>query len=167
MLKSTLSILLICISLNSYADEAFDKLSLKVKEIGEKKFTEGTYNPKILKHIVILKYKKSVTEKQKDVTKRRFLQLQKSRRSGEKNPYILSIITGAQNSGEKANMGFEQAFIVTFRSEGDRNYYVGSPIVNNPAFFDKQHDAFKKFVGPLLVENNGALVFDFNVEPDL
>jgi hypothetical protein len=33
-------------------------------------------------------------------------------------PYITSIETGLQNSGEGADQGFEQIFLVTFKSEG-------------------------------------------------
>jgi hypothetical protein len=33
-------------------------------------------------------------------------------------PYITSIETGLQSSGEGADQGFEQIFLVTFKSEG-------------------------------------------------
>jgi len=147
--------------MHSYSDENFDSLLLKNKEIGSIAFTSHTYNPGYIKHIVFFKYKDSVTPEQKKEVIQRFLHLQQSRRPGEKCPYIISITTGSQSSGEKASLGFEQAFIVTFRSEGDRNYYVGTPVVSDPAYYDQQHAEFKKFVGPLLAENNGVLVFDF------
>ena len=147
--------------MHAYSDDNFDYLTLKNKEIGSNAFTSHTYNPGNIKHIVIFKYKDSVTPKQKKDVIQRFLHLQKSKRPGEKSPYIVSIITGSQNSGEKASMGFEQAFIVTFCSEGDRNYYVGTPVVSDPAYYDRNHAEFKKFVAPLLADNNGVLVFDF------
>ncbi|ULH10525.1 Dabb family protein [Serratia marcescens] len=151
-------------SMNSYADDMFNTLSQKNKEIGSKEFTNHTYNPGIIKHIVIFRYKSTVTKDQKNEVARKFLQLQSSKRLGDKKPYIISIITGPQSSGENASMGFEQAFIVTFRSEGDRNYYVGTPIVGNPDYYDAQHAEFKKFVGPLLADDNGVLVFDFKID---
>jgi hypothetical protein len=46
-------------------------------------------------------------------------------------------------------------------SQGDRNFYVGEPIVADPAHFDHEHAAFKAFVGPLLA---GAQVFDFAID---
>lgn len=147
--------------MHAYSDDNFDSLFLKNKEIGSSAFTAHAYNPGNIKHIVIFKYKDSVTPEQKKEVIQRFLLLQQSKRSGKKNPYIVNIITGSQKSGEKASLGFEQAFIVTFRSEGDRNYYVGTPVINDPAYYDKQHAEFKKFVEPLLAENNGVLVFDF------
>lgn len=147
--------------MHAYSDDNFDSLLLKNKEIGSNAFTSSAYNPGNIKHIVIFKYKDSVTPEQKKEVIRRFLHLQQSKRPGEKRPYIISITTGSQSSGEKASLGFEQAFIVTFRSEGDRNYYVGTPVVGDPAYYDRQHAEFKQFVGPLLAENNGVLVFDF------
>lgn len=157
-------ILLMCIlgaGMNAYSDDNFDSLLLKNKEIGNDAFTSHAYNPGNITHIVIFKYKESVTLEQKKEVIQRFLHLQQSRRPGENRPYILSITTGSQNSGENASMGFEQAFIVTFGSEGDRNYYVGTPVVVDSVYYDRQHAEFKKFVGPLLANNNGVLVFDF------
>ena len=59
-----------------------------------------------------------------------------------------------------------QGFIVTFKNESDRDYYVGKPF---SADFDPAHDEFKQFVGPLLsIDQNGKLdgviVFDFNTK---
>lgn len=147
--------------INAYADAMYDTLSLENKDIGNKDFTANNYHPGIIKHIVLFRYKDSVTPEQKTAVIQRFLTLRDSKRPGEKHPYVISITTGSQNSGEKTSLGFEQAFIVTFRSEGDRNYYVGTPIVDNPIYYDKSHADFKKFVGPLLAEEHGVLVFDF------
>lgn len=68
-----------------------------------------------------------------------------------------------ETSGEGADQGLEQGFIVTFNSEGDRNYYVGQPVVTDSGFYDPKHQAFKDFVGPLLASTAAALVFDFTV----
>ena len=57
------------------------------------------------------------------------------------------------------------AFVVRFASEGDRNFYVGAPIVTDPAYCDRQHHAFKGIVGPRLDRQGaGVLVFDFRAE---
>lgn len=158
-------LLLLALSMSgasAYADDIFDKLSLKSKETGRKMFTSHNYNPGIIKHIVLFRYKDKVTSEQKNEVIQRFLKLRDSKRPGEQRPYVISITMGSQNSGEKASMGFEQAFIVTFGSEGDRNYYVGTPVVEEPAYYDQNHAEFKNFVGPLLENNHGVLVFDFN-----
>ncbi|AOF17049.1 TPA: Dabb family protein [Yersinia enterocolitica] len=154
-------LILVFIGIKANAAEIFNTLHQKSKDIGNKAFTEHNYNPGIIKHIVIFKYKSSVTTEQRNEVVKRFLQLRDSKRPGNNSPYILEIITGSQNSGEKANMGFEQAFIVTFATEGDRNYYVGTPVVEDPTYYDEQHAEFKKFAGPLLADSNGVLVFDF------
>lgn len=160
-LRVILFIILMEVCMHAYSDANFDSLYLKNKKIGSNAFTSHDYNPRNIKHIVIFKYKDSVTSEQKKEVIQHFLHLQQSKRLGDKLPYIVSIITGSQSSGEKASQGFEQAFIVTFQSEGDRNYFVGTPVVSDPAYYDRQHAEFKLFVGPLLAENNGVLVFDF------
>jgi hypothetical protein len=124
-------------------------------------FTQQFYDPGPTMHIVLFKYKTSVTTAQKKEVVRRFLALQPSPRQDTGKSYILYINSGVQNSLEGVARGFEQGFIVAFKSGGDRNYYVGKPIVNDPDFFDHKHDEFKNFVGPLLAEDNGVLVFDF------
>jgi hypothetical protein len=129
-----------------------------------KEITAPHYRCGEIKHIVMFHFKPEVNANEKQVVVERFLELEKSAlRNGK--PYILSIKTGGQNSHEGLSMGFEQAFIVTFKSEGDRNYYVGTPLVNDPQYFDAMHDDFKKFIAPLiLADKKGALVFDFRVE---
>ncbi|MCF7644958.1 Dabb family protein [Bacillus subtilis] len=123
-------------------------------------FTAPDFKTGTIQHIVLFRYKPEVTGEQRKEVFDRFLQLKdKAKRDGK--PYIVSIKAGAQNTSlEGAGQNFDQAFIVEFRSEGDRNYYVGTPAVTDPAFYDPAHQKFKTFVGPLL-EENGALVYDF------
>ncbi|HGM5487203.1 MULTISPECIES: Dabb family protein [Serratia] len=140
-----------------------DKLIQQRQSVGSDVFTAGDYKPGLLKHIVLFKYKKTVTQAQRDAVTGRFLSLKRSIRPGADTPYILSIVEGVQNSGEGVDGGFEQGFIVTFKSEGDRNYYVGKPPVDTEGDYDEAHDAFKQFVAPLLSDDNGVLVFDFSL----
>nr|WP_279630200.1 Dabb family protein [Rathayibacter festucae] len=79
-------------------------------------------------------------------------------------PYIVSIENGPQLSTEGAGEGFDRAFLLTFASEGDLNYYIGRPAVDGPGLFDPAHDAFKGLVGPLL-DTAGVVAFDFRPEP--
>ena len=143
-----------------------ERLKQTVAEIGPEAFTAPDYKRGLVRHIVLFRYDPRVTAEQKTEVKRRFLSL-KSETKREGRPYIVSIETGAQSSGEGVDQSLEQAFIVTFRSEGDRNHYVGSPIVTDARYYDAAHQAFKDFVGPLLhkpVNPSGVLVFDFRVE---
>lgn len=141
---------------------AADRLKAELEQVGVERFTAPDYKPGLIRHIVLFRYAPSVSQADRDEVKRRFLALKtEARRNG--SPYIVSIETGGEISGEGADQGLEQGFIVTFRSQGDRNYYVGQPVVTDAAHYDPAHQAFKDFVGPLL-DQNGALVFDFNAK---
>lgn len=137
-----------------------ERLSEELEAVGASGFVDRDYKVGVVRHIVLFRYRDAISnEDQREVT-RRFLALQGSLRNGA--PYIVSIEEGAQNSGEKMDGGFDQAFLVTFRSQGDRNYYVGQPIVRNPDFYDPAHHAFKEFVSEFLAPE-GVLVFDYAV----
>ena len=109
-------------------------------------------------HIVLFKFRDDVTVEMRAEVAKRFDALKSSERDDK--PYILDIVHGAQNSEEGAHKDYELGFIVKFDNEDDRAYYVGRPFVGDGPF-DRAHDEFKTFVGPLLAETNGVLVFDF------
>ena len=94
--------------------------------------------------------------------------MKNSKRNGEF--YIESIEVGVENiSKEGQGKGYDLAFIVSFTSKGNLNYYVGTPAISDSDYFDNNHQKFKGFVGPLLkVGKNsdgsdyvGVLVFDY------
>lgn len=130
--------------------------------IAEAISTSPDYKPGTVRHIVLFKYSDTVNSALRDRIKKRFLFLKESTRA-DGNRYITSIETGSQSSGEGLSAGFEQAFIVTFKSAGDRNYYVGSPLETDPRYFDRQHAAFKDFVGQYLAKDSPVLIFDYAV----
>lgn len=135
------------------------RLRAAVKSIGAKNFTASDYKSGRLKHIVLFRFKSDVTAAQINEVAAEFANLQqRCLRDGK--TYIQSIEYGEQNSGENADQAFMLGFIVTFKSEGDRNYYVGEPLVDDAAYYDQAHHNFKKFVAPLL-DHQGVLVFDF------
>lgn len=114
-------------------------------------------------HFVAFKYKSEVSDSQKKSVVSKFLALKHLSKRAGKN-YILSIEAGKANSKEGFDQGMEQGFIVKFKSEVDRDYYVGKPFASE---FDPAHEEFKQHVGPLLsFDKNGKLdgvyVFDFN-----
>jgi hypothetical protein len=93
---------------------------------------------------------------------RRFRALADSPHPDGSGPYIRSLHAGRQSSPEGVGRGFELGFVLTFSSEGDRNLYLGEPLIADPSRIDAQHAAFKEFVGPLLAPDpHGVLVFDF------
>lgn len=135
-----------------------DALLAELAAIGPEAFTARDYRPQRLIHLVLFRFRPDAPASAVAEAAARFLALKDAPRD-DGHPYIESVEAGVQRSGEDAGPAFEYAFVVTFASEGDRNYYVGAPIQNDPRRFDAQHAAFKDFVGPLLAED-GALVFD-------
>lgn len=144
-----------------------DRLRQELAARGPQGLTDRAYHRGVVRHVVLFRYKPDTTPEAKAEIKKRFLALkQLCQRDGK--PYIVSLETGAQSSGEGVDQGLEQSFIVTFASEGDRNYYVGQPVVSDARHYDAAHQAFKDFVGPHLhepINPTGVVVFDFQVEP--
>ncbi|MBS1036465.1 Dabb family protein [Gluconobacter cerinus] len=139
------------------ATVAFQQLA---RQVGYAQFTAADWHVGTVRHMVMFRYKKDATTAQRAEVSGRFLHLAQDSRRPDGRPVVVSIETGFQNSGEGVEGGLQQAFLVTFRSEGDRNYYVGKPIVTDPAFFDPAHEAFKEFAGPYL---DKVMVFDYDV----
>ena len=138
-----------------------DKKDFLLPTIAQAK-THPAYRPGIIRHFVSFKFKAGTSDEQIQNVKERFLALkQQCLRNGAH--YIKSIETGYANSFEGADEGKQIAFLVTFQSEGDRNYYVGQPLISDlqPEFYDAKHLEFKKMVGPLLETSGGAFVFDY------
>jgi hypothetical protein len=141
---------------------SISKLEQELQLVGEQRFAAPDYKLGIVRHIVLFRYKDNVSPALRNEVTRVFLAMQKnSLRNGQ--PFIVSIETGGQHSGEGMSQNLEQAFIVTFRSQGDRNYFVGQPIISDQRYYEPVHQQFKAFVGSLLAPD-GVLVFDYTVE---
>lgn len=126
----------------------------------ESVITAPDYRPGLLRHIVLFQYLEETTPEQRREIGDRFHALAESKRQGRR--YITSIESGVQNSPEGKHRDLEYGFVVSFESEGDRNYYVGEPLITNPACYDPAHHEFKRFVRQYL-SPAGVLVFDFTV----
>jgi hypothetical protein len=122
--------------------------------------TARNYNPGTLRHIVMFKYKDGTTIMAKQNVIQAFLAL-KSKCTRDGVPYIRDIEYGYPNSKEGADQGMEVAFLATFDSEGDRNFYVGTPYITDSTLYDPNHAAFKAMVGPLLATSLGVIVYDY------
>jgi len=96
----------------------------------------------MLRHVVIFKFKEAspATEVQKVVDGFRGLQA--------KIPQIASFEYGTNNSPEGLNDGFTHCFLVTFKSEKDREAYLPHPA----------HQAFVELLKPHL---DKAMVIDY------
>lgn len=173
--KKWVSITVNCILMGSliFSGETFSQISNKLQneqKINRNQYgrlTEAQFNPGIVRHFVAFKFKKNIDQVQINKVVSNFLAL-KTLCVKNGKPYILSIEVGKANSFEGAEQGKQIGFLVTFKSEGDRNYYVGQPLIpeNEIDFYDPAHLRFKNFVGPLLetpIVPNGVFVFDFSV----
>ncbi|WP_231854133.1 Dabb family protein [Gluconacetobacter diazotrophicus] len=141
-------------------DAAATAVQQVMAQVGVAAFTAPDFRPGLVRHMVLFRFQKAVTPFQKAEIARRFLELAVDSRRPDGRPLVLSIESGIQDSGEGQDEGYEMGFLVSFASEGDRNYYVGRPVVTAPGFFDPAHDAFKAFASPYLA---GAMVFDYRV----
>lgn len=136
----------------------------------------------LIKHAVFFRYSDEVSSNPQKLAeiRQRFLALKrKSLKAGES--YIISINAGNSNGYEGLEQGMTDGYILTFKSKKDRDYYVGCDqnikcsdggykAAGLP--YDKAHDEFKTFVGPLLYDADGdgvpvpegVFVFDFMTE---
>ena len=95
-----------------------------------------------LQHVVCFKFKSTATAEDIKKVEEAFQALK------GKIPQIVTLEWGTNVSKEKKDKGFTHCFILTFKSEEDRDTYVGHP----------HHKAFGKIVGPVL---DDVFVVDF------
>jgi len=134
-----------------------ERLQAELINVGVEQFTARNYKVGRVVHVVLFRYQPELADATRNEVLRRVFALAETNRDGA--PYIESIVGGAAIGGEELDAGFEHGFVLTFASEGDRNFYVGEPVTSDPQFFDPVHADFKRFVGPLLAPG-GVLVFD-------
>ena len=95
-------------------------------------------------HIVAFKYKKAITDAKKKEVADALVALK------GKIPQIQSVTHGTNISKEGFDKGFQEAFILTFANEKDRDTYL-------------EHEEHKKFAKLLdgILADKGVFVFDF------
>lgn len=89
---------------------------------------------KVLRHVVLFKFKDSATPEDVKKVEAAFADL------AVKLPEIKSYEWGKNNSPENLNQGLTHCFLLTFSSEKDRDAYLVHP----------DHKAFGKILGPHL-----------------
>ena len=95
-----------------------------------------------LQHVVCFKFKPTATPQDIQKVEEAFQQLK------QKIPLIVSLEWGTNVSKEKKDKGFTHCFLLSFKSERDRDAYIVHP----------EHKAFGKMVGPVL---DDVFVIDF------
>ena len=95
-----------------------------------------------LQHVVSFKFKSAAAPEEIKKVETAFRALK------EKIPQVTKLEWGTNVSKENLDKGFTHCFILTFKSEKDRDTYIAHP----------EHKEFVKLVGPVLEE---AFVIDF------
>ncbi|MFO0918822.1 MAG: Dabb family protein [Planctomycetaceae bacterium] len=103
---------------------------------------EPNQQDKLLRHIVLFKFKDDVTKDQVQEVADAFAALPK------KIKEIADFEWGLENSPESLAQGFTHGFLVTFKSDDDRKAYLPHP----------EHLKFVELVGPRVEK---VLVFDY------
>ncbi|MEO6033793.1 MAG: Dabb family protein [Verrucomicrobiota bacterium] len=98
--------------------------------------------PGTLKHVVALKFKPGTEAGEIKKVENAFRDLK------QKIPGITSLEWGTNVSPEKHDKGFTHIFVLTFRSEKDRDAYLPHP----------EHKKFGKILGPVMED---VFVIDF------
>jgi Stress responsive A/B Barrel Domain len=87
-----------------------------------------------LQHVVCFKFKSSATAEEIKKVETAFEGLKK------KIPQVVTLEWGTNVSKEQRDKGFTHCFLLSFKSERDRDAYIEHP----------EHKAFGKIVGPVL-----------------
>ncbi|NHO32520.1 Dabb family protein [Acetobacter fallax] len=130
-------------------------------DVGVTRFTAAGFRPGTVRHMVMFQLRPEVTAAEREEVINGFRDLAKLSKRPDGTLVVQSLDIGVQDSGEGTDLELELGFLVTFRSQGDRNFYVGRPVVNDPTFFDPAHERYKQRIAPFLKQ---VVVFDFPVE---
>ena len=99
-----------------------------------------------LQHVVCFKFKPAATAQDIKKVEEAFQALK------QKIPQVVTLEWGTNVSKEKRDKGFTHCFVLSFKSEQDRDAYIEHP----------EHKAFGKIVGPVL---DDVFVIDFWSKP--
>jgi hypothetical protein len=99
-----------------------------------------------LQHVVCFKFKTTATAQDIKQVEEAFQALK------QKIPQVVTLEWGTNVSKEKRDKGFTHCFVLSFKSEKDRDTYIEHP----------EHKAFGKLVGPVL---DDVFVIDFWSKP--
>ena len=116
--------------------------ALLISSLGVSHAADAKQKKTKLRHVVAFKFKETTTKEQIQKVEEAFAQLPK------KIPTVKKFEWGTNNSPEKRNKGCTHAFVLTFKSEKDRDSYLVHPA----------HKEFGSMVGPLV---DDVFVIDF------
>ncbi|GMN09483.1 Dabb family protein [Croceitalea sp. MTPC9] len=117
-------------------------VSIDVKENSKMTSQETINQDKLLRHIVLFKFKEETTKEELQVIEKTFAALP------SKISEIVDFEWGTNNSPEGLDKGFTHSFFVSFKSEKDRAIYLPHP----------DHKAFVEIASPHI---DDVLVLDY------
>ncbi|GAA95854.1 uncharacterized protein L969DRAFT_104153 [Mixia osmundae IAM 14324] len=100
-------------------------------------------------HIVLFAYKPETTKEEIKEVREKFLALQQQCKTADNGPLVQSFHAGSNNSTEGLSGKINDAFVMTFASKEDRDYYNEK---------DQAHKEFKDFVLPKLIPPEARIV---------
>jgi len=120
-------------------------VSVAVKENSKTPSENKMIQDKLLRHIVLFKFKENTSEEELALIEKTFAELP------SKISQIVDFEWGTNNSPEGLDKGFTHSFFVSFRSEEDRGVYLPHP----------DHKAFVEIASPHIED---VLVLDYWVK---
>ena len=123
---SILLFIFLCVN-NSFSNNMNEIDQLSIDKV-------NTTDERVLRHVVVFKYKESATSKQIDKINLAFANLK------NEIPQIRDFEWGLNNSPEGLDQDFTHCYLVTFHSEKDRDIYLPHPA----------HKAFVELIGPYI-----------------
>lgn len=120
-------------------------VSVAVKENSKTPSENNMIQDKLLRHIVLFKFKEDTSEEELALIEKTFAELP------SKISEIVDFEWGTNNSPEGLDKGFTHSFFVSFRSEEDRGIYLPHP----------DHKAFVEIASPHIED---VLVLDYWVK---
>ncbi|MEE8659478.1 hypothetical protein CGLAMM_09875 [Acetobacteraceae bacterium EV16G] len=121
-------------------------------QVGVSQYTSPDWQPGRVREVVLLTFRDDVSAMQKQAFAQRLARLtQDSRRPDGSHP-IDMIEIGWEGAQTRTPIGRHFLYILQFRSEGDRHFVMGPPIVTDPQFYDPAYAAFSAFMAGLIVD---------------
>ncbi|UYH51590.1 Dabb family protein [Candidatus Kirkpatrickella diaphorinae] len=123
-----------------------------MEQVGASQYTSPGWQPGRVRQVVLLTFRADVSAAQKQAFALRLARLtQDSRRPDGRHPIDL-IEMGWEGAPHLPPAGRHFLYILQFRSEGDRHFVMGPPIVTDPHFYDPAYAAFSAFMSGLIVD---------------
>ncbi|XAO71719.1 MAG: hypothetical protein AAYR33_01800 [Acetobacteraceae bacterium] len=121
-------------------------------QVGVSRYTSQDWQPGRVREAVLLTFRDDVSAAQKQAFAQRLARLTQDARRPDGSHPIDMIEMGWEGAPSLSPTGRHFLYILQFRSEGDRHFVMGPPIVTDPHFYDPAYAAFSAFMSGLIVD---------------